>query len=403
MAKDPWIFSITCHNGESLVAMNTQQLTKLLTPIRKIGKFKLAYSELVGIEEVAPARSEDLAPIRSATIPSGSTSFATTGASTDAVMTEPVPNRTWIIAARHKAKADLEQGENGRRSSERERVPISSSLQAAPKMNPVHVADTGKGQGQGTHNQIVHGFSLVKGKSRHPMEDKHVAEFKRVKDHELGLFAIYDGHLGDSVPAYLQQYLFDNILKESTFWQNPAEAMKKAYLNTDSTILDKATTLGLGGSTAVTAILLDGKKLVVANVGDSRAVLCRGGVAIQLSVDHEPSAERGSIEGKGGFVSNMPGDVPRVDGQLAVARAFGDKSLKVHLSAQPDIADIKIDQDTEFLILASDGLWKVMKNQEATDLVRRVRDPQVAAKMLTDEALVRKSKDDISCIVVRFQ
>ena len=60
-----------------------------------------------------------------------------------------------------------------------------------------------------------------------------------------------------------------------------------------------------------------------------------------------------------GSLCNMTGDVPRVDGQLAVARAFGDKSLKVHLSAQPDIKDIDIDDRTELLILASDGLWKV--------------------------------------------
>lgn len=55
----------------------------------------------------------------------------------------------------------------------------------------------------------------------------------------------------------------------------------------------------------------------------------------------------------------MAGDVPRVDGQLAVARAFGDKSLKVHLSAKPDIREVLIDDQTELLILASDGLWKV--------------------------------------------
>jgi len=48
-----------------------------------------------------------------------------------------------------------------------------------------------------------------------------------------------------------------------------------------------------------------------------------------------------------------------VDGQLAVARAFGDKSLKVHLSAQPDIKQVKVDDRTDLLILASDGLWKV--------------------------------------------
>lgn len=53
------------------------------------------------------------------------------------------------------------------------------------------------------------------------------------------------------------------------------------------------------------------------------------------------------------------GDVPRVDGQLAVARAFGDKSLKRHLSSEPDIAVEIIDDDVEFAILASDGLWKV--------------------------------------------
>lgn len=53
------------------------------------------------------------------------------------------------------------------------------------------------------------------------------------------------------------------------------------------------------------------------------------------------------------------GDVPRVDGQLAVARAFGDKSLKMHLSSEPDVVVEEVDQHTEFLILASDGIWKV--------------------------------------------
>jgi len=54
------------------------------------------------------------------------------------------------------------------------------------------------------------------------------------------------------------------------------------------------------------------------------------------------------------------GDVPRVDGQLAVARAFGDKSLKMHLSSEPYVTVEIIDDDAEFLILASDGLWKVL-------------------------------------------
>ena len=57
--------------------------------------------------------------------------------------------------------------------------------------------------------------------------------------------------------------------------------------------------------------------------------------------------------------SYYSGDVPRVDGQLAVARAFGDKSLKGHLSSEPDVVIETIDDDTEFAILASDGIWKV--------------------------------------------
>lgn len=55
----------------------------------------------------------------------------------------------------------------------------------------------------------------------------------------------------------------------------------------------------------------------------------------------------------------VSGDVPRVDGQLAVARAFGDRSLKMHLSSEPAVVEETIDDETELLILASDGLWKV--------------------------------------------
>lgn len=58
----------------------------------------------------------------------------------------------------------------------------------------------------------------------------------------------------------------------------------------------------------------------------------------------------------------VPGDVPRVDGQLAVTRAFGDGSLKKHLSSEPHVIDENVDDDTELLILASDGLWKVMNS-----------------------------------------
>ncbi|KAK4741193.1 hypothetical protein SAY87_024781 [Trapa incisa] len=259
------------------------------------------------------------------------------------------------------------------------------------------------GKGKGSHSQTKYGFSLIKGKANHPMEDYHVSKFMKVKRHELGIFAIFDGHLGDSVPAYLQKHLFSNILKEEEFWTDPAKSLAKAYEKTDQAILSHSPSLGRGGSTAVTAILIDGCKLWVANIGDSRAVLSNKGEAVQLSVDHEPNTERGSIEDRGGFVSNMPGDVARVNGQLAVSRAFGDKNLKSHLRSDPDITSAKIDSDTDILILASDGLWKVMSNQEAVDIARKIKDPERAAKSLASNALNRGSKDDISCIVVHLK
>ncbi|KAL2477474.1 putative protein phosphatase 2C 10 [Forsythia ovata] len=261
----------------------------------------------------------------------------------------------------------------------------------------------GSGKGRSHQGPVKYGFSLVKGKANHPMEDYHVAKFVYTNGCELGLFAIYDGHLGDSVPAYLQKHLFSNIIKEDDFWTDPNTSIAKAYERTDQAILSHTPDLGRGGSTAVTAILINGRHLWIANVGDSRAVLSRMGQAIQMSVDHEPNTERGSIENKGGFVSNMPGDVARVNGQLAVSRAFGDKNLKSHLRSDPDISNAQIDGDTELLILASDGLWKVMSNQEAIDIAKNIKDPQKAAKQLAMEALNRESKDDISCIVIRFK
>ncbi|CAJ2648978.1 probable protein phosphatase 2C 10 [Trifolium pratense] len=259
------------------------------------------------------------------------------------------------------------------------------------------------GKGKSLQCPLKYGFCLVEGTQDHTMEDFHVAKIVQFNGRELGLFAIFDGHLGDTVPAYLQKHLFSNILKEENFWTDPNSSIIEAYEATDQAILSHNPDLGRGGSTAVTAILINNQKLWIANVGDSRAVLSRKGVAIQMSIDHEPNTERRIIENKGGFVSNLPGDVARVNGQLAVARAFGDRNLKSHLRSDPDVQPEDIDQDTELLILASDGLWKVMANQEAVDIAIKIKDTQKAAKQLIAEALKRESRDDISCIVVRFK
>lgn len=74
-------------------------------------------------------------------------------------------------------------------------------------------SDTGKGKSK-MSKQIKHGYHLVEGKSGHAMEDYVFAEFRQVDENELGLFAIFDGHVSREVPKYLKSHLFNNILKE---------------------------------------------------------------------------------------------------------------------------------------------------------------------------------------------
>ncbi|XP_074311112.1 putative protein phosphatase 2C 39 [Silene latifolia] len=280
---------------------------------------------------------------------------------------------------------------------------MATSQEKVPLGGPSETsAETGKGKSK-ISKHVTHGYHTAEGKAGHSMEDFVFAEFKEVEGNELGLFAIFDGHVSHEVPDYLRTNLFNNILKEPDFWNETEKAIRRAYQMTDETILKKSAVLGKGGSTAVTAILINCEKLVVANVGDSRAVICRNGKAKQLSIDHEPDSERKDVEKRGGFVTKLPGDVARVDAQLAVARAFGDKSIKDHLSSEPHVVVETIDDHVELVLLASDGIWHVMDNQEAVDCVKSIDDAQAAAKALIDEALKRNSTDDISVIVVRFQ
>lgn len=74
-------------------------------------------------------------------------------------------------------------------------------------------SDTGKGKSK-MDKHVKHGYHTVEGKSTHPMEDYVFAQYKQVDDHELGLFAIFDGHLSQGIPDYLRTNLFDNILNE---------------------------------------------------------------------------------------------------------------------------------------------------------------------------------------------
>ncbi|WOL08630.1 putative protein phosphatase 2C 60 [Canna indica] len=128
------------------------------------------------------------------------------------------------------------------------------------------------------------------------------------------------------------------------------------------------------GSTACVAVIRN-NQLIVANAGDSRCVLSRRGQAISLSRDHKPdlAEEKERILKAGGIIY-----AGRVNGSLNLARAIGDVEFKQNkfLSAEkqivtcnPDITDVELTDDDDFLILACDGIWDCMSNEELVDFV----------------------------------
>ncbi|XP_066366783.1 protein phosphatase 2C 51-like isoform X2 [Miscanthus floridulus] len=171
------------------------------------------------------------------------------------------------------------------------------------------------------------------------------------------------------------------------------------------------------GSTAVVAVVGQ-RRIVVANCGDSRAVLSRGGVAVPLSTDHKPDRpdEMQRVEAAGGRVINWNGY--RVLGVLATSRSIGDYYLKPYVSAEPEVTVVDRTEQDEFLILASDGLWDVVSNEVACKIARNCLSGRAASKfpesvtgctaadtaaLLTELAMSRGSRDNISVVVVELQ
>uniref|UniRef100_A0A0D9VC94 protein-serine/threonine phosphatase n=1 Tax=Leersia perrieri TaxID=77586 RepID=A0A0D9VC94_9ORYZ len=257
------------------------------------------------------------------------------------------------------------------------------------------------GGGLSENGRFSYGYASAPGK-RASMEDFYETRIHGVDGETVGLFGVFDGHGGARAAEYVKQHLFSNLIKHPKFISDTKSAIAETYNHTDSEFLKaESSHTRDAGSTASTAILV-GDRLLVANVGDSRAVVCRGGDAIAVSRDHKPDQtdERQRIEDAGGFV--MWAGTWRVGGVLAVSRAFGDKLLKQYVVADPEIKEEVVDSSLEFLILASDGLWDVVTNEEAVGMVKPIQDPEEAAKRLLQEAYQRGSADNITVVIVRF-
>jgi len=247
---------------------------------------------------------------------------------------------------------------------------------------------------------------------------------------DAAYFAVYDGHNGAGVADRLAQSMHVKIAGALGLAQgacsDPCAAFSSCSAELDAE-LSRDVQLGesIAGSTAcmllVTTDVIDGtprRVLTLANVGDSRAVLCREGAAVDLSSDHKCTRpdERERILAAGGTVVK-----DRLHGILAVSRAFGDAEHKRPLAAEiwgkpfaadPCTSEPEVTVEVvaagpgrdEFVVIACDGVWDVMSSGQAVAFVRRKllehRDVGRAAVELAEKALALGTIDNVSVVVV---
>lgn len=223
---------------------------------------------------------------------------------------------------------------------------------------------------------------------------------------ETHFFGLFDGHAGGKCSHHVANNLANTLVEDDFFSTNLPQAIKRAYYTCNEQFLKIAEKAKLhDGSTGICSIIRD-NKLVVANAGDCRALLMSNGRPIQLSTDHKPTnpEEQKRIAALGGTIVYCMG-VARVNRVLAVARAFGNRTLKSVIRPDAEITQRDLVDGDDFLVMASDGLWDVLKNKDVCDVCYSPflqRKPQLIADELVNLALARGSMDNVTCIVVNL-
>ncbi|XP_046854526.1 probable protein phosphatase 2C T23F11.1 [Xenia sp. Carnegie-2017] len=209
------------------------------------------------------------------------------------------------------------------------------------------------------------------------MEDALTAILSLEKDKTASFFAVYDGHGGAQVANYCEKYVHSKVTSDPAFMNGKIEeAIKNSFLSIDEDMLsENGIKDDTAGSTAIVVIIKD-NKIFCGNVGDSRAVASVQGNVQELSYDHKPSndEETRRIVAAGGWV-----EFNRVNGNLALSRALGDFCFKKNdqksaveqiVTAWPDVIVKDLTPEHEFLVLACDGIWDVLSNEEVVEFVR---------------------------------
>ena len=210
------------------------------------------------------------------------------------------------------------------------------------------------------------------------MEDAHTTMLSLAPEHpDCAFFAVYDGHCGQNIARYCGDHLHRRVATSPHFAKEEyAEALTQGFLGVDEDILTTELRNDASGCTAVSCLVTGTGEVYCGNAGDSRCVLSRGGTAVPLSFDHKPTneGEMKRIQRAGGFVKSG-----RVNGNLALSRAIGDFEFKKNkqvdaesqcITAKPDVIKTQLQKEDEFLVLACDGIWDVMSNDEVVTFVK---------------------------------
>lgn len=234
------------------------------------------------------------------------------------------------------------------------------------------------------NSQVVAGFAAMQGWRRN-MEDAHIMQpnFRKGegKGEDWHFFAVMDGHGGDGVAKTTKMLLPAVVHRNVEAAGGVSDAaLKAAYADIDAALEKKHKADGTCGATCV-SVMIGAEKIICASVGDSRAVLARKrgqqDDVVPLAFDHKPEndAERARIEANGGHVENN-----RVNGALAMSRALGDFTYKAAADKPadqqlvthiPDVITAARQAGDEFVVIACDGIFDVLSNEELVQEVRK--------------------------------
>ncbi|KAJ8900722.1 hypothetical protein NDN08_000023 [Rhodosorus marinus] len=235
---------------------------------------------------------------------------------------------------------------------------------------------------------------------------------------QLGIFCVFDGHGGEMAAEYCKKNFVNSLMDHPKLHTDVPAALREIVKTTDDKILGLSETEKNYAGTTLNSVVVVGNKLYCCNVGDSRAVMSRDGMALGLSQDHSAlsPAEVRRVRDAGGFVTSRG-----VNGVITLSRALGDLDLKGHkertfpgkkfsadlIISEPDIVEFDVEERDEFVIIATDGLWAKMSNETAVKITKKslsmYADSERAAKILVKSAYDAGSTDNISAAVVLLQ